>query len=1050
MPRRRKPQASDRSAELGVATIKHDAKRKNIPPAGLEAQGVVQKGTVLQHPYSPHFPPVLRSSSEPTQSDDLARLLEASQQRALTEVEAHTLAQALQNHQPWLEWSGKREKSWFSVDPVALHMHERVSTQAILRVLNRQDIQRDLFADPQHNYAQAVQFYQHDVEWTNRMILGDSLHVMASLARRESLAGKVQVIYFDPPYGIRFASNFQPRLGQRNVKDQEHDLTREPEMVKAYRDTWTLGVHSYLAYLRDRLILARELLTDSGSIFLQISDRNLHWVRCVLDEVFGSDNFRCIIAFRTTTGKGSSKLDVTSDFVLWYSRSQHCRMNPLFKPRSPQDDKNLRHIEWPDGSRLLNSNIDSINRATSEGARVWRQNPITSQTPSQSTVFGVTFEDRIFWPSKGGWKTNQAGMNRLHQSERLCHSGNTLGFVRYLDDFPFKPMNNIWDDTRQSGFGEKKEYVVQSVPNLIERCVLMTSDPGDLVLDPTCGSGTTAYVAEKWGRRWITIDTSRVALALAKHRILTAKFDYFRLRDLSPIDVTRNPDGTWIAEVDDSGRFTGNRRTFHCRSVSHVTLRSITRNDSLDPIFKRHRDVLRDALARLNYTLRIVSRDVKKQMVDKLIEKHRKFGATSVTNADTRRWLLPGSDPAWIKSIPARHPHRSITIQQANRYRDRIPMNEWHDWQVPFDSDPGWPKSLTESLETYRTAWRMKMDEVNACIRANAETEELIDDPEIVSGTVRVAGPFTVEGVIAVEDGADSPIGDAPDELWSFASVEERESLIGNAEAHLDRIIRLLKASGVNFADNRNMRFRKLEAVTGPALVHAQGEWLEGDGTDRRVAVSIGPEVGNVAAMQVEDAVRMANRHGFDDLVFAGFGFDASAQEAIQGSEHPTLRLHMALIRPDIAMDDLLKTQPGSQLFNVFSAPRVKGPERTDDGEFVLEVEGMDVYDPVKNVLYPTSRDRIAAWFLDSDYDSRTFCICQAFFPDRTKWDKLAKALKSVSSISDGAFDALSGFRSLPFARPRGRDVNEDWKVAVKIIDPRGNEGIRVLQVAAR
>ena len=246
-----------------VATIKYNAKRKNIPPAGLEAQGEIRETPTFRHHYNPHLPPVLRSAADAVATDALPELLHEATRRPLSESEVAELAKALRRHEPWLEWSGKRERPWFTVDPVALHMHERVSTQAILRVLARQDVQRDLFADPQLDYARAVQFYRHDVDWANRMILGDSLQVMASLAHREDLAGKVQMIYVDPPYGIKFASNFQPQLGQRDVRDRQQDLTREPEMVKAYRDTWTLGVHSYLAYLRDRLTMARELLADT-------------------------------------------------------------------------------------------------------------------------------------------------------------------------------------------------------------------------------------------------------------------------------------------------------------------------------------------------------------------------------------------------------------------------------------------------------------------------------------------------------------------------------------------------------------------------------------------------------------------------------------------------------------------------------------------------------------------------------------------------------------------------------------------------------------------
>lgn len=290
---------------------------------------------------------------------------------------------------------------------------------------------------------------------------------------------------------------------------------------------------------------------------------------------------------------------------------------------------------------------------------------------------------------------------------------------------------------------------------------------------------------------------------------------------------------------------------------------------------------------------------------------------------------------------------------------------------------------------------------------------------------------------------ADHAAAGAPDELETF----DGEAEVQNAEAHLDKIIRLLKASGVDFPGSKTMKFSRLDPVSGLDLVHAEGEWLNGDQKERRVAVSIGPEIGNLSVWQVEEVVRTANRRGFDDLVFAAFGFDAAAQNAIEENSHPKLRFHMALIRPDVAMGDLLKTQPGSQLFTVFSAPRVKGPTKQKDGEFTVEVEGMDVYDPVSNTLFPTDKERIAAWFLDTDYDGRTFCICQAFFPDKSKWAKLAKALGDVGAVNEDAFEALSGLRSLSFPRPERLGKGGTWRVAVKVIDPRGNEGLRVLTV---
>jgi adenine-specific DNA-methyltransferase len=996
-----------------VATYKHSSKRKNVPLVGIEAHGVVRAEPKLRYEYNPHLPPVLRSAFDAAEVDRLPELLHNARQRPLTEEEAHTLAAALRRHEPWLEWSGKREKPWFEVDPVALHIHERISAQAILRVLARDDVQRDLFADPQQSYAQAVQFYQHDVDWSNRMILGDSLQVMASLIRREDLAGRVQMIYIDPPYGIKFSSNFQPELGGRYVKDREQDLTREPEMVRAYRDTWTLGLHSYLTYLRDRIAIARELLTDSGSVFLQINEENVHRARILLDEVFGAEN--AVVTIVVKKKGATTPTDPVNDYLLWYAKdSQKVRVRRLTAERGePEDDPKYNTLISPYGEHrrvkdLERAELSVLLQSGWEWARV--NYPIVSQDPHETRSADYEFRGKSkTCGSNKHWRFEvTAGLDRLGSADRLFDSGGqSLGGIVRWKDWPRVVLSNFWDDTKGE---ENPIYIVQTAWKVVQRCLLMTTDPGDLVLDPTCGSGTTAYVAEQWGRRWITCDTSRVALALARQRLMTARFSYYQLRPINAEDVQRNPNGTWL--TDPTGQIPG-KGTFKYKTVPHITLKSIARNTSLDPIFTQHEPILEARLHELNKALKHVPSNLRQKFLKKLAEK-KKEGKRSVTEADRRRWNLPET--------------------------------AWQEWEVPFDTDPEWPKPLSDALTAYRAAWRAKMDEVNAAIAANAETEELVDKPEEMKGVVRVSGPFTMEGVISLEEGPDTPIGGAPGDLETFENGAS-DLAVTNAEAHLDKILRLLKASGVDFAGNQTMRFSRLDLLAGASLLHAEGEWMNGDKRERRVAVSIGPEVGNVTAFQVEEAIRMSNRKGYDDVVFAGFGFDAAAQAIIEESSHPHVRLHMALIRPDIAMGDLLKTQPGSQLFTVFSAPRVKQPERQADGHYVIEVEGMDVYDPVSNTLFPTNRDRIAAWFLDSDYDGRTFCITQAFFPDKGKWDKLAKALGDTGLVEREAFAGLSGWRSLPFPRSGRLGRHEPWRIAVKVIDLRGNEGLRVLSV---
>ncbi len=968
-----------------VRTYTHGEKRKNIPPAGMAGQGKVQELPQTRYSYDPHLPPVLRFD-DTGGADALPPLIEEATQRPLTEEEAAMLTEALRNHQPWLEWSGKREQRWFDVDPTALHIHERVSAQAIIKLAERKPLQPSLFADPELDYREAVQFYQHDMDWANRLILGDSLTVMHSLARREDLAGKVQMIYMDPPYGIKFSSNFQPFVGKRDVKDRDADLTREPEQVKAYRDTWTLGVHSYLAYLRDRFIVAKELLNDSGSIFVQISDENLHRVRMLLDEVFGPENFVSIITYATTSGFQSADLSRGGDYILWYGKRREAgiKFHPLYEEQDRvPGEGGYRWIMTPDGmSRGLTVEEIRGGQDFPDGARLYKPDNILSQGgSSQDQRFA--YQGKAYSPGVNShWKANYPeGMNRLAFSGRIHVARNSVQYVRFADDFSVKLRNNIWTDTLTGQFTEAKMYVVQTNTKIIERCLLMTTDPGDLVLDPTCGSGTTAYVAEQWGRRWITIDTSRVALALARQRLITAQYDYYELDD--PVE--------------------GIAGGLSYRTAPHIMLGGIANNTALDQVAAKWEPILDGRLNNLNAALQPVTRETRSNLRAKLQAKVRTEGKRAVTDADRRRWRLPQPDRGW------------------------------QHWEVPFDTDPDWPEALKRALEDYRAAWRSKMDEVNATIAASAPSEVLVDQPKVVRNVLRVSGPFTVEGVQPAEETLDleSPIGGAPDELATFAADEP-----ANAEAYLETMVRLLHKDGVRFPDNKTVAFTKLEPIAN-SILHAEGTWEMG-GERRRVAVSFGPQYGPITAKQVEDCLWAASRAGYDDLVFAGFTIDGAAQGVIQDDPNPRVRCHLAHIRPDVQMGDLLKDTPGSQLFTVFGLPRVR-LETTDEGEYVVEMEGVDVYDPLTNTLRETRAGKVAAWFLDSDYNGQTFCITQAFFPDSSAWAKLARALKST--VDPERFAAFSGTRSLPF------EPGPHRRVAVKVIDPRGNEVMRVLRL---
>ena len=972
-----------------VEDYRHDqATRRNNPPAGIASHAAVRETPEQEYPYNPHLPPVLRFDGKGG-SDELPELIEKAQRETLSADEAKILAEALRHHAPWLEWAGKQEARSFTVDPVALHIHDRVSTQAIVKVAARENVQRDLFADPQQEYREAVQFYQHYVGWANRLILGDNLSVMSSLAKREDLAGKVQMIYIDPPYGIKFASNFQPTVFQRDVKDKPQDLTREPEQIKAYRDTWTLGIHSYLAYLRDRLIVAKDLLTDSGSIFVQISDENVHRVRSIMDEVFGSENFVSLITYRTTTGMSQKNAPLrVNDFLVWYAKNkQTMKFRRLFI-ESEIDTRNFRMVEDPNGKRRSMTDAErSKPENIDSNWHPFQTAPLHSKGEGNKTA--REFAGKKWTIPAGSWRYSPEGFRRLGDAGRITQERTVIRAIRYFDDFPLRELTVNWTDT---GPELSKSYVVQTNPKAIQRCLLMTTDPGDLVLDPTCGSGTTAYVAEQWGRRWIMIDTSRVATTLTLQRLLTGTFDYYKLKDESE----------------------GVAGGFVNKTVPRITLRSIAQNRGLDPIFAKHEPILEEKLKRLNGALAEVPPEIRTALLAKLAEKERSEGKRAVTEADRRRWELP--------------------------------KTAWQEWEVPFDTDPDWPEVLQEALTDYREAWRGKRDEVDACIAASSGGEELVDQPEVDRKKLRVSGPFTVEAVQPAEKSldVDSPIGGEPAEASDTFESDSEEPEPGNAEAYLDQMVRLLRKDGVRFPDNRTMRFAPLDPLEGEVL-HAEGSWAEGSSENNdaepNVAVAFGPQHGSVTAMQVEQCLRTANQHGYNTLVFAGFSFDGAAQAVIQDDPNPRVRVHMAHVNPDVAMGDLLKEPHSSQLFSVFGRPRTV-LEPTDDGEYVARMEGVDIYDPVENETYAAQADRVAAWFLDTDYDGRTFCITQAFFPDKKAWDKIASALKSV--IDPERFEKFSGTESLPFP------VGKHACAAVKVIDPRGNEVMRVHNLSTR
>jgi len=572
--------AKKAKVKKSVETLKHsEAKRKNIPTA--EYQSVLEKEQ--ESPKKLHYP----------RNPDL---------------------------DPQLVWRGKDEQDWSDLVVYAppLYIQEKVQPKVLVDDLIRAtkkhehdsgELTPDLFADfngiPKG--VDKTEFYQHDQNWSNRMVLGDSLQVMASLAEREGLRGKVQCIYIDPPYGIKFNSNFQWSTTSRDVKDgKASHITREPEQVKAFRDTWRDGIHSYLTYLRDRLTVARDLLTDSGSIFVQIGDENVHRIREVMDEIFGDENCVCLIAVAKTTSATSELLPPICDYIVWYSKTrQSTKYHQLF----------MRKIAGEEGAtgytkiRLIDGSIRTLSPEEKEGkvplpagGRILTTGDLTSQRPPGD--FPVFFEGSTFLPVKGYWKTGEVGFPRIIKAERVADtSGGRLAYIRYINDFPAFPITNMWTDTvGQNQFGGDKIYVVQTANKIVERCVLMCTDPGDLVLDPTCGSGTTATVAEQWGRRWITIDTSRVALALARARIMGARYSFYLLADsregqIKEGEVTHSAPSTKPVHCNI-------RHGFVYERIPHITLKSIANNAEIDVIWENWHAKLEPLREKLNAALR--------------------------------------------------------------------------------------------------------------------------------------------------------------------------------------------------------------------------------------------------------------------------------------------------------------------------------------------------------------------------------------------------------------------------------------------------------------
>jgi adenine-specific DNA-methyltransferase len=913
---------------------------------------------------------------------------------------------------PQLVWAGKAEHTSFEVPTVSLHVHERIDPRTIIEAVRKKNdqagpVQLGLFEEERKEpLRQAIEFYQHKHGWTNRLIAGDSLLVMNSLLEKEGMAGKVQMIYIDPPYGIKYGSNFQPFVNKRDVKDgKDEDLTSEPEQIRAFRDTWELGIHSYLTYLRDRLLLCRELLSESGSIFVQIGDENLHLVRCLLDEVFGRENFVAAIAFRKSGGfPGAQLIAAAHDFLLWYAKERaQVKAHKLFAPKNPEILARYNHLEVDLDQVVKVGKVDVGTYVSFDVGRRLAVDDLSSPGPGANPT-PFEYQGREYLPTPGcNWKTTAEGLRRLAHADRLYPKQTRVLYKRYADDFPGSAMDTVWQDTQIGGFAREQEklYAVQTATKVIERCILMTTDPGDLVFDPTCGSGTTAYVAEKWGRRWITCDTSRVAITLARQRLMTAVFDYYELA---------HPQ-----EGVGSG--------FKYKTVPHITLKSIANNPEIDDIYARLHPAVEEALAELNTAL-------KGQPVKfKVTQGGRAGHFVDFAAPDTETFTMPAGQV--------------------------VKVNELVEWEVPFEFPADWPEAARTPFERFHQARRALRAAIDEAIARHAPQETLYDQPFVDRKKVRVTGPFTVEAVPA-------PAVKSVDEILEPRPEPADASIARSGETLRQEEWRdeLLK-TGIRGKNGQYIRFARLEPLPGCRWLHAVGETRpsdEGANTVResapaydplRVVVSFGPEYGPLEQRQVEQAWEEARmlvpRPKL--LIFAAFQFDPEAAKDIDEMKPELAGMQFLKVQmnADLLTDDLKKKRASNESFWLIGQPDVyleRIADGEDKGKYRVSVLGFDYYNTKTGQIESGGADRIALWMLDTDYDGRSLYPRQVFFPmagEKEGWAKLARNLRA--EIDEERIEAYRGTVSLPFA------LGEHRRIAVKIVDDRGIESLKVVKV---
>jgi adenine-specific DNA-methyltransferase len=932
---------------------------------------------------------------------------------------------------PQLVWRGKDEQDWSDlvVHAPPLYIQEKVHPKVLIDDLVRQTeksrweskgsklVQLDLFSDfngvPEGDAK--TEFYQHDQHWSNRMILGDSLQVMASLAEREGLRGKVQCIYLDPPYGIKFDSNFQWSTTTYKVTDGKRDqITREPEQVKAFRDTWRDGIHSFLTYLRDRLTVARDLLSDSGSIFVQIGDENVHRIRALLDEIFGEENFFSLITLRKLSPLGTGGMANITDYIVWYAKKKNCiKFRPIFDTKKKGLDSRYTYAELPDGTRRSLSREEVLDlESLPSNWKLFTPSSMLSSGFTPTCTFDFTLNGNRIPAQKRSWRTNPKGIESLIKANRLVQYGSLPYLIAYYEDNVLQTMDNIWTDSGSASTSYEKIYVVQTSTRQVQKCILMCTDPGDLVLDPTCGSGTTATISEQLGRRWITIDTSRVALALARARIMGARYPFYLLAD-SKDGQTKE---AVVSRTAPSNNPVHNniRHGFVYERVPHITLKSIAQNLEIDVIWDNWQQTLEPLRIKLNNLLK------------------RKYEEWDIPRAAEDPW--PENTALLWRKI--REEQQLEEDARPNKLKDLLTdLNKELKRKQPLTLDtlPERPADPwdQEPAQIHKRWWEARIarqKEIDASIAAKAEFEYLYDKPYDDKKKVRVAGPFTVESL--------SPhrtLGvDENDELIDPMNVKENRD---EKQSFAQMILDNLKTAGVQQAD-KSGKIDFVSLVPWPGqMVCAEGKYQEGD-AERRAAIMIGPEFGTVQRQDLVLAAREAGDAGFDVLIACAFNFDAMSTEFNKLGRIPVLKARM---NADLHMADDLKNTGKGNLFVIFGEPDID-LIKEGAGMMRVKVNGVDVFHPNTGEVRSDGPDGIACWFIDTDYNEESFFVRHAYFLGQNDpYTALKTTLKA--EIDADAWSTLNSDTSRPFEKPRS------GRIAVKVINHLGDEVMKVFKV---